>query len=59
MKKIYESPLAVEVKLESEQMLAMSFEIKDPTTNGSVNTEDPGGQLSNRNRGEWGNLWAK
>lgn len=57
MKKIYESPLAVEVKLESEQMLAMSFEIKDPSK--EVNTEDLGGQLSNRNRGEWGNLWAK
>ena len=59
MKKIYESPLAVEVKLESEQMLAMSIEIKDPATNESVDTEGEWGQLSNRNRGEWGNLWAK
>ena len=57
MKKIYESPLAVEVKLESEQMLATSFEIKDPSK--EVDTEGEWGQLSNRNRGEWGNLWAK
>ncbi len=57
MKKIYESPLAVEVKLESEQMLAMSIEIKNPET--EVDTEGEWGQLSNRNRDSWGNLWAK
>jgi hypothetical protein len=57
MKKIYESPLAVEIKLESEQMLAMSIEIKDPET--KVDTEGEWGQLSNRDRGSWGNLWTK
>ena len=59
MKKIYVSPLATEVKIEAEQVLAASVVIKDPNTNGSVNTEDPWGQLSSRPRGEWGNLWAK
>ena len=59
MKKIYVSPLATEVKIEAEQMLAASVVIKDPNTNGSVDTEDEWGQLSSRPRGEWGNLWAK
>ena len=59
MKKIYVSPLATEVKIEAEQVLAASFEIKNPNTNGSVSTEDQWGQLSSRPRGEWGNLWAK
>ena len=59
MKKIYVSPLATEVKIEAEQMLAASLEIKNPSTNGSVNTDEDWGQLSNRPRGEWGNLWAK
>ena len=52
MKKIYESPLATEVKVEAEQMLATSFGI----SNDRVDTEN-GGQLSTGNRGEWGNLW--
>lgn len=52
MKKIYESPLATEVKVEAEQMLATSFGI----SNDRVDTSN-GGQLSTGNRGEWGNLW--
>ena len=52
MKKIYESPIATEVKLLAEQMLATSFQINDDR----VDTSD-GGQLSADRRGEWGNLW--
>ena len=54
MKKFYESPLATEVKVEAEQMLATSFQI----TNDKVDTSN-GGQLTSGHRGEWGNLWAK
>ena len=54
MKKIYVSPLATEVKVEAEQMLATSFKITDET----VDTSD-GGQLTSGHRGEWGNLWVK
>ena len=55
MKKIYESPLATEVKVEAEQMLATSFKITDET----VDTSSQGGQLTSGHRGEWGNLWKK
>ncbi len=54
MKKIYESPLAIEVKVEAEQMLAASFQITDE----KVDTSE-GGQLTSGHRGEWGNLWKK
>ena len=56
MKKFYESPLAVEVKIEADQMLATSF----PINNDRVDTgddDDAGGQLSAGHRGQWGNLW--
>ena len=53
MKKIYESPLATEVKVEAEQMLATSFKITDE----KVDTSVSGGQLTSGHRGEWGNLW--
>ena len=53
MKKIYESPLATEVKVEAEQMLATSFQINGE----KVDTSSPGGQLTSGHRGEWGNLW--
>ena len=52
MKKEYTSPLATEVKVEAEQMLAASFIISDD----KVDTSE-GGQLSAGHRGEWGNLW--
>ena len=58
-KKFYESPRAVEVKIEAEQMLATSFKL-DNDENNRVDTEggDGGsGQLSAGHRGEWGNLW--
>ena len=53
MKKVYESPLATEVKVEAEQMLATSFQITDE----KVDTSN-GGQLTSGHRGEWGNLWG-
>ena len=54
MKKKYTSPLATEVNVEAELMLATSFKIDDTL----VDTSD-GGQLSAGHRGEWGNLWKK
>ena len=61
MKKFYVSPLATEVKIEAEQMLATSFKLDNSDEN-RVDTEgnDGGsGQLSTGHRGEWGNLWGK
>ena len=52
MKKNYVSPLAVEVSVATESMLAASLKISDTT----VDTSN-GGQLSGGSRGEWGNLW--
>ena len=54
MKKTYESPLATEVKVTAEQMLATSFQVGGDDER--VDTEN-GGQLTNKRRGEWGNLW--
>lgn len=54
MKKIYESPFAVEVKIEAEQMLAGSS-----IGVGGDGPKDPGSALTTGSRGEWGNLWAK
>ena len=56
MKKFYVSPLATEVKIEAEQMLATSFKLDNSNEN-RVDTEVEGGQLSAGHRGEWGNLW--
>ena len=52
MKKNYVSPLATEVSVATESMLAASLKISDTT----VDTSN-GGQLSGGSRGEWGNLW--
>ena len=52
MKKNYVSPLATEVSVAAESMLAASLKISDTT----VDTSN-GGQLSGGSRGEWGNLW--
>ena len=52
MKKNYVSPLAVEVSVATESMLAASLKISDTT----VDTSN-GGQLSGGSRGEWGSLW--
>ena len=53
MKKNYVSPLAVEVSVVAESMLAASLQINSDKT---VDTSN-GGQLSGGSRGEWGNLW--
>ena len=53
MKKVYNSPLVTEVNIEATNMLAASLQISNDKT---VDTSQ-GGQLSNSNRGEWGNLW--
>ena len=54
MKKNYVSPLAVEVSVATESMLAESLLINNDKT---VDTTSEGGQLSGGSRGEWGNLW--
>ena len=54
MKKNYISPLAVEVSVATESMLAASLKIDG---NKTVDTSAEGGQLSGGSRGEWGNLW--
>ena len=53
MKKTYVSPLATEVSVAAESMLAASLQINSEKT---VDTSN-GGQLSGGSRGEWGNLW--
>ena len=53
MKKNYTSPLATEVSVATESMLATSLLLNDEKT---VDTS-AGGQLSGGRRGEWGNLW--
>ena len=53
MKKTYVSPLATEVSVAAESMLAASLQINNEKT---VDTSN-GGQLSGGSRGEWGNLW--
>ena len=54
MKKTYVSPLAAEVNVAAESMLAASLQINSEKT---VDTSASGAQLSGGNRGEWGNLW--
>ena len=53
MKKEYTSPLAVEVSVAAENMLAASIKIDNEKT---VDTSN-GGQLSGGRRGSWGDLW--
>ena len=54
MKKTYVSPFAEEVNIETTQMLAASMGMNGDT---EVDTNNPGTQLSDDRRGEWGNLW--
>ena len=56
MKKTYVSPLAAEVSVAAESMLAASLQINSDKT---VNTSDEGAQLGKGNDREWGNLWDK
>ena len=53
MKKIYVSPLMVDVNVTAESMLAVSIKIDNEKT---VDTSK-GGQLSGEHRGEWGDVW--
>ena len=53
MKKNYVSPLASEVNVAAESMLAASLKMDNEKT---VDTSN-GGQLGGGSRGEWGNLW--
>ena len=53
MKKIYVSPLIVEVNVTAESMLAASIKIDNEK---KVDTSK-GGQLSGEHRGEWGDVW--
>ena len=54
MKKTYVSPLASEVSVAAESMLAASLQVNSGKT---VDTSVDGAQLSGGSRGEWGNLW--
>ena len=54
MKKNYVSPLATEVSVAAESMLAASLKLDN---NKTVDTSAEGGQLGGNHRGEWGNLW--
>ena len=53
MKKTYVSPLATEVSVAAETMLAASLKLDNEKT---VDTSN-GGQLGGNHRCEWGNLW--
>ena len=55
MKKNYVSPLANEVNVTTEGLIAASLQMNSTT----VNSKTEGVQLSNENRGQWGNLWGK
>ena len=53
MKKNYVSPLATEVNVAAETMLAASLKLDN---NKTVDTSN-GGQLGKDNDRQWGNLW--
>ena len=53
MKKTYVSPLATEVSVAAESMLAASLKLDN---NKTVDTSN-GGQLGKDNNRQWGNLW--
>lgn len=55
MKKNYISPAITEINIEAEAMIASSLNLNDETTDTSNGT----GQLSDKRRGSWGNLWNK
>ena len=51
MKKVYSIPTVELIQLTTVAMISTSSPI-------DTETEIPGTQDSNRNRGEWGNVWA-
>ena len=56
MKKNYVSPLANEVNVTTEGLIAASLKMNSGIT---VDSKTEGVQLGNENRGQWGNLWGK
>ena len=52
MKKNYISPAVTEINIEAEAMIAASLGLNDNPFDTSE-----GGQLSDKRRGSWGNLW--
>ena len=54
MKKTYISPLAMEVSVEAETILAGSLRLDNEK---GIDTSKDGAQLSGGHRGQWGNLW--
>ena len=54
MKKIYISPLAMEVSVVAEPILAGSLRLDN---NNEIDTSKDGAQLAGGRRGSWGNLW--
>ena len=58
MKKTYVSPLTDEVNVMTEAVMDGSIPVNGDSDK-EVDTTQPGGQLGNTHRGEWGNLWSK
>ena len=58
MKKTYVSPLTDEVNVMTEAVMDGSIPVNSGSDN-EVDTTQPGTQLGNTHRGEWGNLWSK
>ena len=54
MKKNYIAPEMEELNMVAEQLLAVSITVDGGK---EVDTSDPGSQLGNDRRGEWGDLW--
>ena len=54
MKKEYIAPLATMINVESISMIAAS---SIDINKGDTSIDSGTGQLSNKDRGEWGNLW--
>ena len=54
MKKTYISPLAMEVSVEAEPILAGSLRLDGKN---EIDTSEEGAQLAGGRRGSWGNLW--
>ena len=54
MKKTYISPLAMEVNVIAEPILAGSLRLDNEK---EIDTSKDGAQLSGGHRGSWGNLW--
>ena len=58
MKKTYVSPLTDEVNVMTVAVMDGSIPVNGDSDK-EVDTTQPGSQLGNTHRGEWGNLWSK